>query len=405
VDANLARVIARRKRQDFLFNLLGIACTLVGIVTLAVLLADLLIDGLGLLGQYRKEVAQAKDAKVSVEKKVRPDGQATYQMTLVIPAGTFVADVSASDAEVIRSSEPSGPIMLEGDRLRVLFGEAGGDVIQERIDVRLNREQVQELTRDDSKLKKAVQVGWRFITSYPSSEPNRAGILPAMVGSFLVILVTVTAAVPLGVAAGVYLEEYARKNWLTTLIEINIANLASVPSILYGLMALGVLVYFLGRNVLAGGLTLAFLILPIVIVATREALRSIPQSIREAAVALGATRWQVVWHHLLPYSASGISTGVIIGVSRALGETAPLVTIGAVVFINFLPWSDSNNPINWLRSSFTVMPIQMFSWVQDAEQEFRVNAAAAGIVLIFFTLSLNAVAIYLRYRLRRRIKW
>src|SRR5262249_459335 len=155
-----------------------------------------------------------------------------------------------------------------------------------------------------------------------------------MVGSFLVILVTIAAAIPLGVAAGVYLEEYARKNWLTTVIEINISNLASVPSILYGLMALGGLGYFLGRNLLPGGLTLAFLTLPIVIGAPREALRAIPHTIREAATALGATRWQVVRHHLLPYSAGGISTGVIIGVSRALGETAPLVTIGAVVFIN-----------------------------------------------------------------------
>jgi phosphate transport system permease protein len=404
VDANLAKVIAARRRQDFLFNLLGIACTLVGIVTLVVLLADLIIDGLGLLGQYRKDVAQASEAKVSVEKVKRGDSTA-FQMTLVIPDGTFVCDVKASDAEVIRSSEPGGVITLEGDKLRVLFGEGSDDVIQERVDIKLTQQQVKQLTRNDGALKKAAQVFWRFLTSYSSSEPNRAGILAPMVGSLLVILVTVVTAVPLGVAAGVYLEEYARKNWLTTLIEINISNLASVPSILYGLMALGVLVYFLGSNVLAGGLTLAFLILPIVIVATREALRSIPQSIREAATALGATRWQVVRHHLLPYSAGGIITGVIIGVSRALGETAPLVTIGAVVFINFLPWDNSYNPIAWLRSSFTVMPIQMFNWVQDADQGFRTNAAAAGIVLILLTLTLNAVAIWLRYRLRRRIKW
>jgi len=404
VDANLAKLIASRKRQDLLFNLLGVVCTLVGIVTLVVLLADLFIDGMGLLAQYRKDVAKASDARVSVDKVVR-DGKSFYVMTLVIPDGTFVSDVDSGDADVIRTSSPSGMITLEGNKLRVLFGEASDDVIQKRIDVKLTPQQVKELTKNDSTLKKAAQAFWRFLTSFSSSEPNQAGILAPLVGSFLVILVTIATAVPLGVAAGVYLEEYARKNWLTTLIEINISNLASVPSILYGLMALGVLVYFLGRNVLAGGLTLAFLILPIVIVATREALRSIPQSIREAATALGATPWQVVRHHLLPYSAGGISTGVIIGVSRALGETAPLVTIGAVVYINFLPWDNSYNPIQWLRSSFTVMPIQMFNWVQDAEQEFRTNAAAAGIVLIFFTLSLNAIAIWLRYRLRKRIKW
>jgi phosphate transport system permease protein len=198
---------------------------------------------------------------------------------------------------------------------------------------------------------------------------------------------------------------------MTTTIEINISNLASVPSILYGLMALGVLVVWMGRSVAAAGITLAFLILPIVIVATREALRSIPQTIREAATALGATRWQVVWHHLLPYSSGGIATGIIIGLSRAIGETAPLITIGAVTFISFLPDAPVTfdpprfQPFAWLQSAFTVMPIQMFSWLSRPQVEFRVNAAAAGVVLIVCTLSLNAVAIYLRYRLRRSIKW
>jgi len=226
------------------------------------------------------------------------------------------------------------------------------------------------------------------------------------------MVVTASTAVPLGIAAGIYLEEYARKNWLTNLIEINIANLAGVPSIIYGLMALGLLVYKfrLGQSVLTGGLTLAFLILPIVIVATREALRTIPQGIREAAYALGSTKWQVVRHHLLPYSVGGTMTGIIIALSRAIGETAPLITIGALTFIAFLPPLpvQSQPPFisfEWVWSPFAVLPIQMFNWVSRPDQNFVVNAAAAGLVLIIVTLSLNAVAIIIRYRVRKRIKW
>jgi phosphate transport system permease protein len=256
------------------------------------------------------------------------------------------------------------------------------------------------------------RINWQFLTSFPSRFPDRAGILSAWVGSLAVILVTVVLAITLGVAAGVYLEEYAPRNRLTALIEINIANLAGVPSILYGLLALGLLVYGLGlgRSILVGGITLALLILPIVIVATREALRSIPQHIREAAYALGATKWQVIWHHLLPYSTGGISTGIIIGTSRALGETAPLITIGALTFIAFLPPSPitSDAPfvnLDWLDSPFTVLPIQMFNWVSRPGDDFLVNAAATGLVLIFLTLTLNSLAIVIRYRMRKRIHW
>lgn len=256
------------------------------------------------------------------------------------------------------------------------------------------------------------RIDWQFLRSFPSRHPAKAGILSAWVGSLLVMLVTGATAVPLGIAAAVYLEEYAPKNWITTVIEINIANLAGVPSIIYGLMALGLLVYqfHLGQSVLAGGLTLAFLILPIVIVATREALRSIPTHMREAAYALGATRLQVVKDHLLPYSTGGIATGVIIALSRAIGETAPLITIGALTFIAFLPPAPIKGEppfvsFEWLHSPFTVLPIQMFNWVSRPGEDFLVNAAAAGLVLIVATLSLNAVAIVVRYRIRRRIRW
>jgi phosphate transport system permease protein len=253
---------------------------------------------------------------------------------------------------------------------------------------------------------------WSFFTSFPSRRSAEAGILSAWVGSSLVMVVTAFVAVPLGVAAGVYLEEYAPKNWMTDIIEINITNLAGVPSIVYGLLALGLFVYQfgLGQSILSAGLTLALLILPVVIVATREAIRSIPQHIREGSYALGATQWQTVRYHILPYSLAGILTGMIIGMARAIGETAPIITIGALTFIAFLPASPvSAEPpylsFEWLMSPFTVMPIQMFNWTSRPEAAFQANAAAAGFVLVFMTLAMNGLAIWLRYRLRKNIKW
>jgi phosphate transport system permease protein len=262
-----------------------------------------------------------------------------------------------------------------------------------------------------------VWQGWdrltpEFFTNFPSRKPEQAGILSAWVGSVLVMLVTALAAVPLGVAAGIYLEEYAPKNWMTDIIEINVTNLAGVPSIVYGLLALGVFVYALdlGRSILSAGLTLALLILPVVIVATREAIRSIPVGIREGAYALGATKWQTTRDHIVPYSSAGILTGVIIGLARAIGETAPIITIGALTFIAFLPPPPLTETFpfvsfEWLSAPFTVMPIQMFNWVSRPEEAFQVNAAAAGIVLVVMTLLMNGMAIWLRYRLRRNLKW
>ena len=251
-----------------------------------------------------------------------------------------------------------------------------------------------------------------FYTSFPSRRAESAGILSAWVGTTLVMLVTAMSAVPVGVAAGIYLEEYATKNWFTAIIEINVTNLAGVPSIVYGLLALGLFVYQfgLGQSILAAGLTLALLILPVVIVATRESIRSIPQAIREAAYAVGSTRWQVVHDHVLPYSTGGILTGVIIGLSRAIGETAPIITIGALTFIAFLPDSPFKGEFpyfsfDWIMAPFTVMPIQMFNWTSRPEEAFQFNAAAAGMVLLGMTLLMNALAIYLRYRIRRNIKW
>jgi len=264
-----------------------------------------------------------------------------------------------------------------------------------------------DLVRDGS-----AKLTWDFLTSFPSRNAGRAGILSAWVGTSLIMLVTAAVAMPVGVAAAVYLEEYAPKNWMTAVIEINVTNLAGVPSIIYGLLALGLFVYQfnLGQSIAAAGLTLALLILPIVIVATREAVRAVPREIREAAYALGATRWEVTAHHVLPYSVGGILTGMIIGLSRAIGETAPLITIGALSFIAFLPESPFSSEFPffsfaWLSEAFTAMPIQMFNWVSRPDPAFQVNAAAAGAILLGMTLLMNGIAIYVRYRYRKKINW
>jgi phosphate transport system permease protein len=251
-----------------------------------------------------------------------------------------------------------------------------------------------------------------FFSNFPSRRAARAGILSAWVGSSLVLFVTFFAAVPLGVAAGLYLEEYAKKNWFADLIEINVSNLAGVPSIIYGLLALGLFVYGfgLGQTILTAGLTLALLMLPIVIVSTREAIRAIPIHIREAAYAVGATKWQVCSHHIIQYSYGGILTGIIIGMARAIGETAPIITIGALTFIAFLPPSPIGMEppflnFEWLNSGFTVLPIQMFNWISRPQLAFHVNAAATGAVIIMLTLLMNGAAIKIRYNIRKKIKW
>jgi phosphate transport system permease protein len=253
------------------------------------------------------------------------------------------------------------------------------------------------------------RIDYDFLVNFPSRRPEQAGILSAWVGTGMVMITTALLAVPLGVAAGVYLEEYATKNLITNVIEINVTNLAGVPSIIYGLLALGLFVqtFGMGEVVLVAGMTLALLILPIIIVATREALRSIPLEIREAAYGLGADKWQVIGMYLLPAARPGILTGAIVGMSRAIGETAPLITIGALTFIAFLPPSPVQAEVpfinfDWLFSPFTAMPIQMFNWISRPQAGFHINAAATGLLLLAMTLLMNGAAIWLRYRIRSR---
>ncbi len=243
------------------------------------------------------------------------------------------------------------------------------------------------------------RLSWDFLTSYASRFPERAGIRAALLGSLWVVGLTALIAVPVGVAAAIYLEEFAPRHWLTRLLEGNINNLAGVPSIIYGLLGLAPFVraVALGRSILAGALTLSLVVLPIVIVAAREGLRSVPQGIREASLALGATRWQTVWHQVLPAALPSIMTGVILALSRALGETAPLITIGALLFVPF----DPRGPMD----SFTVLPIQIYNWVSRPQPGFHEAAAAAIIVLLAMLLGLNALAIGVRIWAERRRQW
>jgi phosphate transport system permease protein len=240
------------------------------------------------------------------------------------------------------------------------------------------------------------RLSWDFLTSYPSRRAALAGILPAAVGTFYLILLTAALALPVGVGAAIYLEEYGKKSRLAALIEVNIANLAGVPSIIYGLLGLGLFVRTLGlgRSLIAGAATLALLVLPIVVVSTREALRTVPLSTREACLALGATRWQTIRQVVLPQALPGVMTGSILAVSRAMGETAPLVVVGALAYVPFLPDS--------VFAQFGALPIQIFNWVSRPQAAFLVNAAAAIVVLLVMMLLLNLAAILLRDRMQAR---
>jgi phosphate transport system permease protein len=239
-------------------------------------------------------------------------------------------------------------------------------------------------------------LSWNFITSYPSRFPAQAGIWAALVGSLWILGMTAAFSFPLGIATAIWLEEYAPNNWLTRTIQTNIANLAAVPSIVYGILGLAVFVrgMGLGRSVLAGSLTLTLLILPVIIIAGQEAVRAVPKSIRLASYALGATRWQTVSRQVLPMAMPGILTGTILALSRAVGETAPLILIGALAFVPFVP----NGPLD----GFTVLPIQIFNWVSRPQPEFHQIAAAAILVLLAVLLTFNLVAILLRNRYTNR---
>ena len=244
-----------------------------------------------------------------------------------------------------------------------------------------------------------TRIDWDFLNSLPSRKAEKAGILTAWSGSLWIVIFTFLVVVPLGIAAGIYLEEYGDKSKLSSLLEVNISNLAGVPSVIYGLLGLEIFVRLmnLGSSILAGSFTLALLVLPIIIVATREALKAVPPSIRAASYGLGATKWQTVWYQVLPAAGGGILTGVILAISRAVGETAPLIVIGALAYVPFTPSSPMDE--------FTVLPIQIFNWISRPQHEFTINAAAAIIILLIITFIMNGIAVYFRNKWQKKINW
>ena len=248
-------------------------------------------------------------------------------------------------------------------------------------------------------LEGAARIDWDFLTNLPSRSAARAGILTAWTGTAWILGLTAIIAIPLGVCAGIYLQEYGKKSRFARIIELNIANLAGVPSIIYGLLGLQIFVRMLdwGGSLLAGAFTLALLILPIIIVATREALKAVPNSLREASFGMGATKWQTIWYQILPAASGGILTGIILALSRAVGETAPLIVIGALAYVPFV----AETPMD----EFTVLPIQIFNWVSRPQEAFLVNAAAAIIILLAITFVMNGIAVYLRNRWQKKISW
>lgn len=242
------------------------------------------------------------------------------------------------------------------------------------------------------------RIDWQFLTSYPSRKAEKAGILPGLVGSLYLVTMTAAFAFPIGVGAAIYLQEYSRRGRFARIVETNIANLAGVPSVLYGLLGLEIFarVFGMGRSLIAGSLTLALLVMPVIVIASREALRNVPHSMRMAGMALGATRWQVIRQIVLPSAMPTILTGTILAISRALGEAAPLIILGALTYVTFLP--------DGVDAPFTALPIQIFNWVSRPQEAFAVNAAAGIVVLILMLLTLNGVAILLRDRMRRKLE-
>jgi phosphate transport system permease protein len=242
------------------------------------------------------------------------------------------------------------------------------------------------------------RINWDFLTGLPSRKPENAGIYTAIMGTFYIMVVTLIIAIPVGVGAGIYLEEYAKKNGLTNFLEINISNLAGVPSIIYGLLGLGVFVRFFGfgGSILSGALTLSLLILPVIIVATREAIKAVPSSLRDASFAMGASKWQTIQYVVLPTSFGGILTGIILALSRAIGETAPLIVVGAMAYVPFAPKS--------LFDTFSVLPMQIFTWTTRPQTGFAVAASGAIIILLLITFIMNGIAVYFRNKWQKQLQ-
>lgn len=400
-DAEIRQNIAARRARGAVWRWLFAGALAFGILALATLLCTV-VDGAFGLAVYEHSVDPRELSDRSLEELSQPE--------LV---------------EIFRANVSAG-LFRRYDRERPLAERSAEDVrelIYERV---VERRVVASYGLGESLLRRAAVeretaerhpggvLEWRswvsldFLTRPMSSVPERAGIRTALLGSVWMIALTMLIAFPVGVAAAIYLEEFAGRSWWNRLIETNINNLAGVPSIIYGMLGLAIFVRALepltsgralgaegvnGRTILSAALTMALLILPLIIISAREAIRAVPSSLREASYGLGATRWQTVWHHVLPSALPGILTGTILGMSRAAGETAPLIVVGASTFIV----SDPSGPF----SSFTALPVQIYNWTSQPQETFRDIAAAAILVLLALLLSLNAAAVLLRNRFRR----
>jgi phosphate transport system permease protein len=399
--------LGRRHRLGKLWRLIFLASTLVGIVTLITLLLNILNDSMGFVA-YEVDVNPAS---------LSTNGLPLEQLSKDELVAILRQNISTNAYNTLETQKP----FAQRSQSEVY------DLIYERViepevaktwtlfDSLFHRSQIFAKAASDYPHATLSFVFWinpDFLTHPQSSDPIFAGIRTAILGSLWTIAITILVALPLGIGAAIYLEEYARDNWLNRLIQTNINNLAGVPSIIYGILGLAIFVRLLepltsgaifgvgdpltakGRTILSAGLTLALLILPLIIINGQEAIRSVPSSLRHASYGLGATKWQTIWHHVLPNAIPGILTGAILAISRAIGETAPLVVIGASTYITF----DPDGPF----SKFTTLPIQIYQWVSRPQSEFRNIAAAAIIALMVLLLTLNAAAIYLRNRFNRR---
>lgn len=404
----------KRHRASAVFAFVCRLCTWSALIILLVLLASI---------AARTTHAGAISAFV--------DGDTPPEPKLAEVERTILAHPRVSG--VTRDIDPSGNVSFfieVGDRSVEGSGEPiRYEDIRYEIEAELMEVEGVALTMDSSE--PIVGWDWGFLTRYPSTlYPEKAGILAGIWGSVWLVLMTGLIAIPLGVGAAVYLEEYSSDTWVTRIIKLNLANLAGVPSIVYGILGFAVFVRFFGKKlmlpgtdtqllplgptVLAGGLTLALLILPVIIVATQEALKAIPSSIRDASMALGATKWQTIRHQVLPAGMPGIATGVILALSRALGETAPIVVIGVLAFTRTTP-GEIESPVDLVRTpsaitdvpfdKFATLPIQIYNWVSDSRPEFAAQAARGILVLLVVLLCMNSAAIYIRNRYQKNLKW
>lgn len=397
-----------RHRRGKVWGVIFLASTVIGIIVLSVLLIKILNDTIGFAAL---EYKQHPDTLASGDKPLN-------EMTCVELYPILEGNISANRLRTLELEEP----FLErsqGDCYKLVIFEVAEPVVKETwplLASLLRSEQIKDSVAEkypEAELTFKFWITQDFVTSPQSDDPLQAGIRTAILGSLFIIAIVILVALPIGVGAAIYLEEYATQSRLNRIIQTNINNLAGVPSIIYGMLGLALFVRALepiisgsvfgfsdpttasGRTILAAGLTLSLLILPIVIINGQEAIRAVPSSLREASYGMGATKWQTVWYHVLPYSLPGILTGLILSVSRAFGETAPLIVIGASTFITFNPES--------IFSKFTTIPIQIYQWISRPQDAFHNIAAAAIIVLLILLLTLNTVAVLLRNRYGRRL--